>query len=657
MVLLCTLLPFGKPLVDGLTEVSLTYVAGGLNRSPFLRFTSERNVTVSMSPLGLAHTEWLELCTRRFEHAVTLKGLMTHINGPEGPVIVEPIGVRVYVNKTFVTAARLCEPQVVSLESILGIVIRNTPLTVEFDAAKKRRPAWDLCNKTLSVKTTVPLTEGVFWSFNEQVFQTYDEPAREIEVRPTVLVSGAGNGYQHSLVHQTHTILTGLTPRRRAVASTGDDRVVLPSTVLVVTAAIEPWTQAAKSLGFEVARVGPRGLCPNGAPQVVLATIDDLAASAVLAADLEDAISAAANVVLECPSLRQPQKRRLIFQLARKFSNFVLPLGYVQTGAVIVDDVEALGAGLSLLDAAQALRRIDVFKDHSTTKPVALSEAQVACLNWRDRHTMRIFAAHVQPLVQIIPVSKAVLRKIKVFGHQVRNGPIEDRLVRTFANKYCPITTPDAVQRFSGRPVPLAVAADLIGRHFQRLSVTLGMFLQPPGDAAALSQAFVTGVLQQDAAREARSCCICFEDLPPTAFNVSLCGHVYCKDCSRHQFHEAWAACAAKDCAQCRTPLLQGDFFQVEEFSKESPWVPTQASKAQAVSSFLGGLRTLHDTKIWDPTAPPKEPVRHLIITDVSAAKPVDLVQALQDNPSTASVHVFYAPGETAAFHKFETAF
>jgi len=80
MMYLCSLLPFGKPWVDGLVEVSVQLVHTSLWRVPELRFVGPDNVSLTVQTLSVPETLWMSLFPRR--NTVKLTALMTHLPGP-----------------------------------------------------------------------------------------------------------------------------------------------------------------------------------------------------------------------------------------------------------------------------------------------------------------------------------------------------------------------------------------------------------------------------------------------------------------------------------------------------------------------------------------------------------------------------------------------
>lgn len=113
----------------------------------------------------------------------------------------------------------------------------------------------------------------------------------------------------------------------------------------------------------------------------------------------------------------------------------------------------------------------------------------------------------------------------------------------------------------------------------------------------------------------------------------------------------------AKDCAVCRTPILQGDYFFIEDFSKDNPFVAAQTSKDSAVATFIGSLRSMAGVVMWPSVEALGPQARRIIITDIQSVRAVDLVRALEPGTANILVHVFHTTNETKAFQTFDGCF
>jgi len=581
-------------------------------------------------------------------------------------MILEPIAIRVYLNKEAFGLNKICSPEILSCESAVAAILKTCPYTVEpsIDQQKKRRPPWDLVNKTVKIETSAEITPGLFWSFQSPMgLYTHSEAPATMVMRPTILAASASDTYQHSVLHQVQALLNSLLPRRRAqgpnaaVATADNGRLMMSSSVLVVTQRPDPWMQAGETMALLSGLLGTRGALPN--KDLVVASPQSIADNLLSEERLFAAVHAMGEEVLQF-SLSEAQTRRYAVQLAKMYPNFVLPVDLLQFGCIILDDMEALQNVLDLISPSAALHCVQIFKDSWNTKPTGLNTGQIRVL---QKHSLSnvptsLLGPHLGNLVQIIPVSKSVLRKFKVYPHLVKNGPVEERLTKTFAAKYCPLPNAEAMQRFSGKPVPLSVARDLIVKHFSRLQVSLATFLTPPAEQPpVLPLKFVLDTLEPPDVKTVRTCCICFEELVPQTFNVSICGHVYCRDCSRMHFNDSWNNSAAKECANCRTPLLLGDFFFIEDFSKSAPFVPAQASKDSAVAAFMSSLRSMAGVVMWDQVGSQCVEAKRLIITDVQKVQAIDILRGVCLGTHNVSIHVFFTGPEQKAYDRFEASF
>jgi len=310
------------------------------------------------------------------------------------------------------------------------------------------------------------------------------------------------------------------------------------------------------------------------------------------------------------------------------------------------DDVE-------LVDIASFMpmsnRCLKIVRDNVNTRPKVLSATQASKL--MDLHAS--YMPHFINSLDIVcvPIPNSVLRKFRVLCHVTKNGPIEERIQRTFSSKYCPIPMSDAIQRFSGRPVPTEVGLTMIKKHYSRVIVSLGSFLSPSENSQGLSEEFAITSYQ----KEAKSCSICFDALDKT-FSFSICGHVYCNDCCRQQFSEEWSANKTKECAACRTPLLMGDIIHCDTFTKKTPFVPALASKETLIKSFVSGLRNQYEV-YSDTERISVDWPKHVLVTDINALRASDIVKKYAMAPHTVNLQVFITANETSQYLQFEQSF
>ena len=204
----------------------------------------------------------------------------------------------------------------------------------------------------------------------------------------------------------------------------------------------------------------------------------------------------------------------------------------------------------------------------------------------------------------------------------------------------------DTLRRFSGKTVTRIDAEALAKAHFDRVTISLGSFigldesnvLSMPYSLRAFSDAI-------------NSCMICFEAVGPK-YSISICGHTFCKDCSKMHFSSEWLLLKPKDCAACRVPLLSGDVFFIDEDSK---LVPTISSKQLSIDNFFKSMRTLTNVSTW-PNVEDKF-TKHIVITDISSCQPIDLLKTYGERSNNVSVHIFHDQAQSAEVHKFAESF
>jgi hypothetical protein len=678
---LCTLIPFGLSRFDP-NAYNVTANVSVNFRSEEIRFTAPSGsiIVFPMDELQGSET-WLHLLDLPF---CKLVGLLC----PEqasGAFVLEPVAIRIYLQKDRIResfiATNLCEFHMMEFERVLRLTLLSTPYTIETSLGqKKRRPQWELSSKQLEIQNCKQICDNpnIYFSFQDLSFTTKVGSSLSLQLWPTALVSGASDTWQETVLSQVVSLMGLPTKRARLDPSGHTDQSMYDAhnCTLIVTNNVAHWTSVCQSLDMQCATVGPRGILLRDLQlaQVILVSVEHISENINQEGLLFDAIedltlhvtdrNSTTATLASSPSLPIAQIRRILLNVfCKKFNMFRVPIQLVQFGLCILDNMKVLKEH-SVLDFIQdslATRFIQVLVDETTTKPSSLTMEQTSLLyklpaipTWALPHVTVAVNAHLQ----IVPVSKTILKRFKITGHPIKSGPIEDRIAKFFASKYCPIGPSEALQRFSGNPVPKSIALDLIQKHFDRLSISLGSFLLPAAtEASTCSKQFILEKLSD--AEGSPQCCICFESLSPDAFAITLCGHTYCSDCARYNFMPSWDLYKAHECANCRCPCTYGDVFFIQNDTSASKFVPVQASKEASIASFLSGLRTMNNVQIWPNGGPKKayeQPIKHLIVNDICNVKSVELVKALH-GPTAVNIHVFYTPNEFPWFHALTESF
>jgi hypothetical protein len=312
-------------------------------------------------------------------------------------------------------------------------------------------------------------------------------------------------------------------------------------------------------------------------------------------------------------------------------------------GLVIADDMDTSSEYANLFP--ESLRTIQIFKTHET-KPSGLTQAQLEKA-YKKNETSDWSVPHIVSAIQsnlfIYGIPKHVLKKFKIFGHFIKNTAVEDKIARIFSERFCPIAHEDAIQRFCNKSVPKEFAMKLIENHCSRLQTTLASYLyDTSGEDTNINTIFLHSAMHS----ETKECSICFETLA-YPWCITMCGHLYCKDCARQQFYEEWNQLKPKECAHCRTSLIMGDLFTIDEYS-ETAFAPVAPSKEKTLKDFLSSLKNFC---MWGQ---PLESKKHIIVDDISSIQPHELVKSAT---STVHVHIFYVQKDTRKYLQFLKSF
>ena len=644
---LCTLTPFKTSFdFEGSVEAAVA-----INwRYNEVKFTGPGGSS-SIGMTSMRSSSWLNLCGNPF----------CKITAVLRQTDLVPLGIRIFLQKEPIVnvigqkAVGLSEAHIqfhtfeAHLETVLG-----GSYVIETIASKKK--TFDPVERfKVDVPVGLKLADGLFWSFRDLTFTREQPEAFVIDrIRPTALVSDCTDEWRDQVL--------SLVSKKKTVVSS--DLVQLHHVSLVVTMEPHKWRSTAGPYLEFMSRGLP--ICDLEQASVVTITPTNLQLGIANAYNLIESIEYAMKSTTGQAHRTKTQVRRVITEnLIPKLPSFVVPVSMIQFGSIVFDDIEQMGHISSYLLDNQALRFLQVVKT-SLTKPKALTRDQlVKCYTCHAPFVVPHLEAVLETSILTVPVPKSTLRKVRILGHPVKNGPIEDRISKMFSQRYSPVSLADNLQRFSGRLMPKDVAEGLIQRHFQRTTVSLGTFVEASSaQDTPISSAFVERQLLQDTT----TCCVCFESLGagsatgsatgsasgPTTFTI--CGHSYCKDCTRQHFLTEWNSGRSKECGQCRHLLSVGDTFLLGPFSAEKPYVPTVTAMSSAMNNFLSSCRV--QPKLWSPNTLYEPSVKTLISNDVSKIDAKALLQTFSRSPQqNVTLHVFYTSDETTDFQRLQNAF
>lgn len=609
-MLLATLLVFDQDTLETecLTESSNIQITWRTNE---VRIEGPEGPQV-LNFIDFRHTEWTSLIGLSY---CNLKFIFSKLR---------PVGLRIYLNESIIHQcmqdSALCNQNFFNFEWALACCLK-WPMVIE-GPKKKRAPDW--CTKQMDIKWTVPITETVFYNFEDHHFCTATSGLEtkqdlKVSVRPIALVSSATNHWRESLLDATKKF--------------GEH-------TLIVTETPELWPEA-----FEVPATGFVLANTKSLKLIRPQTIRD---SEAHSSKLFGMIKNLSKTIYGTRSHEQTV-RFLKSGLCQKLESLELPFDLHTYSCVIIDNCETFFREGLKLDV-EANKWIHVVYDKTTTKPKAISKSLYLKLIQADTETMTlteklIFLAKVSAFLpqsdftHVFGVPKHILRRYRVFGHLIRNGPIEDKILKLFPLG-SPLGLEDTMQRFSGKPVPGHVACELLTRHFSRLTSSLGEYTLQTSDAGVtVAPAYV-----QESLSSPKSCCICFDALSDT-FRFAVCGHVYCSECSTNHFKSTWSLNKVKECAVCRIALLQADVLAIEPCEI----VSVLGSKAQSIKTFVGSLRSKYAQWRADTTTMDSD-TKTLIIDKLANFKPCDLLAF--EGPL--NVHVFYTPDELSLFQTLQ---
>jgi hypothetical protein len=472
----------------------------------------------------------------------------------------------------------------------------------------------------VDIRSTMHIGDSIYWCFIEKSFVFEHADIISMPIISSAVVSSVTNHWRENLLNQC------LQNRRR-------------EPILIITENADQWVQTIKTMSLDFVIASEAGL--SKLPDVVFLAPNMIAASVMKSMDVYETISHAMNAIssgLGTTKSHAQIRRYVKDNLALKFPEFNVPVDFHTFNMCICDGDFSFHCS-RVFDTNIAKKFLRVFKSDDMKPFLALNQLRDVL------GLMSSFAPLAASLYEasIIGVPKTILKKFKIVGHLIKNGNIEDRISKTFRDMPCPLDDKTAIERFSGKTMPVSTVKDLIRRHFERTEVTFGCYLLGNGPSFPLSKAFI-----EEAFDVEKRCAICF-DLLESIFGLTLCGHIYCRDCSKQYFKPHWALFQTKECAHCRTPLTSGDYFCVD---KDCAYETTLASKELSINSFKSGLRP-KQIETW----PTEVASKYLIIQNIDQVTPQDIVKTFHDSPHSINVHVFYTTFEAHRFHTFQTSF
>lgn len=607
-ILLCTLLPFRGydtlacgPFVESQHQIQVVW------RTNEIRFTDTESRSITISIEDFAEKTWINLLGIHYCKLSPIYNSLKFL-----------VGIRLYLIKELIMEAHdrssLCNANFLAFEYSLSECLRHNLYTIELKSQKKKSP--DLLPKVIDLDTCLTLNKeaGLHWCFLDLTFKTGAHRTKQVTLRPTFLVSTMTNHWRESLLDQLSKV----------------------DNMLIITRKPELWPK-------ECVPISSNGMTFEQTSQKKIFIITPMLVNRNLEKRLElldlvsSTSSAASNVFV---SRSSQQTRRLLIDLSKKFPSFKMPLDFHTFGAVVLDNFNTLDA-IDMLPSSLTNRWINVAHTSKHAKPTQLSYRQLQhCARGESAGLLPLLFARSESFLTIIPVPKQVLRRYRIFGHLVRNAPVEDRILKLFPNG-CPISPDDAIQRFSGKPMPTRIASEYIARHFSTLGSSLGEYSLPLGSPITqISVHFVVESMKQ----LPRECAICFEKLTDS-FRFTICGHIYCKDCTSVFFKPEWSQGKTKECAMCRLHLLTADVFAIESFDDD--FVMQLGSKAQCIQNFLGSTKSR--CSFWPEVTESK----NIIVRFLGSCFADEIVK----HSGPLNIHVFYTSEETKEFLELQNNF
>lgn len=618
-ILLCTLLPFRPielldygPYIESPNPIQIIW------RTNELRFVDIESRSLVLGMQDFADTSWTHLLGLPYCKLNVIYNVLR-----------KPVGIRLYLLKEIILDCyrenAMCGTNFMAFEFSLAECLKNGFYTIEPKQTSKKKVIHDWLVKPIDL-TLVAIVDTLHWCFVDLCFKTSEpRPPKTFYMKPTVLVSTMTNHWREILLDQLSKY---------------------NSNMLIITRSPELWPSYCKMIqanGLEFSQ--NENIRSIEEKNIYMASPALLNRNFEKRLELLDLVSSlSTNIYVN----RKPHQihRLLVDNLAKKFPSFKMPVDFHTFSAVLLDDFNTLDI-IDILPQSMTKRWINIAYDKTHTKPRQLSYKQLK-YSIRLETPLHLSAVYLPLLygrtdsfLSTIEVPKNILRRYRIFGHLVRNAPIEDRIKKLFPNG-CPLNMEDSIQRFSAKPMPKKIAADLITRHFQTLGSSLGEYSLPLGaPITPISADYVNKAMKTTP----RECAICFEALTDS-FRFSICGHVYCKDCTSVYFKPEWSLGKTKECCMCRLNLLTADVFSIEAISDDE-YSSVLGSKAQSIQNFLGS--TKGRCSYW----PNINDSKTIIVDSVKTCFPELIVK----HPGPLNLHVFYLSEESDVFLNLQSNF
>ena len=605
MPVLCTLLPFDAERLSG-SEVQANVQVNYRTQEIKFTFDSGISTSINVHHCNYAFTSLLGL---PFCKLVALMDDSV------------PVAIRIYLQKDAISQdheiSKWCSTDFMSFESLLADVIRNTAYLIEPQPRKKSAHA---C-VNLDVIMSVQVAEGLHYSIVDKTFMRQAQQSFSVVFRHTLVVCTITDHWITDIVHQ---IFKKRGPK------------------LIVTKHSDKWQRVLQDLDKPFMHLRSVGLPANvfllAPDMVVVADPVDIAANEQSEIKMCEMIRTAFDILNEEERSVHQIQRFVDHHLATKLPTFDLPLQHFTFSTVVLDDMDC-----SEIQAADVISAFDdasvlqvFWSDRPKPEGLSLLQKSVA-LRRKSESIIHRLSGLMDFHTQIVPISKKILRKFKVMGHLVRNGPTEIRIAKTFGESLVPVT--NAIERFSGLSRTRASCSKSIRHHFDRLQISFAAFVSK-SSATPINTNFVLDALEREP-----SCSICFDALEQ--FYFTICGHVYCSECYKFHFQVAFSGNASKDCASCRCPLVFGDIFNVDCEAKN---VAATTMREQQVNSFLGSLRSADSAVVWPAKS---SAAKHIVIKDLTLDITHNLLRDYWQRDMSINVHVFYSAEEEGLFKAF----
>ena len=575
------------------------------------------NSEVKVYSYNIAHfvgTSWIHLIGQPYCKIVALFSITDE----------EPFAFRIYLVKNLFLQSIITKQVFMAFEYSLAECLKELSYMTE-NLTKAKKKQFDLSAKTFEIEKSLYINDSIYWNFNDLIFDTFKQEKKIITIDPVYLVSNTTDHWRQSVVDQlNHKFPNGL--------------------LLLVTENPQAWLSLNSVLPFEI--MNPYGVRQSFQIGIVLATKNLIKENQEHAKHLLDLLTE----ISKCIYLNRNEaqiKKILNFNLVPKFPSFTRPLDTIKFSANVLDNVwepeiKKLYSNWVIL----------AYDEHST-RPSKLNASQINSLTLEAPFLW----PHHSNFVSSIGVPKTILRKFRIYGHHIKHSLTEKLIYKLFPFG-CPLPANQAIQRFSGDPVPLNIARDLLVNHFSRLSSTLGEYSLPmSSDISIVKFSFVDSSLKDTQ----KACSICLDSLEKQ-FSFAICGHIYCNECSTKFFKDEFAQQKHKECAMCRTTLLSADVLNIDD---EKPYVPALTSKQNAIQSFLKATK-IANVKLWKdfsfggPSVNNVEEINNakcLIVEKPFECSARAILDLFSETQNIITLNVFYTNDEKKYFFNLKSSF